>query len=223
MQSPKSYQDGVLAKIGKFIGLLAALFLPQLFIFLPMYTKIPPILYWLLFAISYFFVYMLYLHFYRHYRTDSVQRLDRKAWITIGWGYIIMFIAKLAFSSLNIAVSHQSTTQNDQAIQTLLGNHNPNIAVMTIAMGVFFAPLAEELLFRGVLMNMFFKNRFWPSVILSGLVFGLSHSNNTWTGALLYVALGAILAFIYKKTNNLKITLMLHFLNNAPMLIYLFM
>ncbi|MFD1672153.1 CPBP family intramembrane glutamic endopeptidase [Agrilactobacillus yilanensis] len=224
MKSPQTpYQDGVFVKIGKFIGLLIALFLPQLCLLLPMYTKVPALLSWLLFGGSYFLLYVLYINFYHKYRTETIQKLDRKAWITIGWGYVVMFIAKFAFSSLNIAISHQQVTENDQAIMNLIGGQNRNIALMTIMMGVFFAPLAEELLFRGILMNMFFKHRFWLSVLLSGLVFGLSHSNSTWTGALLYIALGAILGFIYKRTNNLKITLVLHFLNNAPMLIYLFM
>lgn len=223
MKSPKTYQDGTLIKIGKYIGLLMALFVPQLTLFLPMAKNIPGGIDWFLFAGSYFALFALYLFFYRKYRKGTTQRLDRKAWITIGWGYLVMFIAKIAFGSLNVIVSNQSVTENDQAIMDMLNNQNANIVVMTIMMGALFAPLAEELLFRGILMNMFFKNRFWPGIILSGLVFGLAHSNNTWTGALLYIVLGGILAFIYKRTNNLKITIMLHFLNNAPLLVYLFM
>ena len=222
LKSPNTYQDGTLIKIGKYIGLLIALFIPQLALFLPMNKEIPGAIDWFLFAGAYFALFALYLFFYRKYRDETTQRLDRKAWITIGWGYLAMFIAKIIFSSLNLIVSHQSVTQNDQAITDMLNNQNANIVVMTIMMGALFAPLAEELLFRGILMNMFFKKRFWPGVILSGIVFGLAHSNNTWTGALLYIALGGILAFIYKRTHNLKITIMLHFLNNAPLLIYLF-
>lgn len=223
MNKPEPYQDGLLIKIGKFIGMGVALLAPQVILVLPQYTKLSPALYWPLFAVSYFLLYWLYLTFYHRYATPSPQRLNRKAWVTIVYGYLIMFVAKTVFVWLNTVVSHQATTENDQAIMQMIGSSNRNIVVMTVMMGVFFAPLAEELLYRGVLMNMFFKHRFWPSVILSAVLFGLSHANNTWTGALVYIVLGGILAFIYKKTNNLKITIVLHFLNNLPLLLTLIM
>ncbi|MCD2256153.1 lysostaphin resistance A-like protein [Agrilactobacillus fermenti] len=226
MYSPqKQYSDSFWAKLGKFIGLLVALSIPQLVLFLPIYNKnikLAPSLSWTLFAGSYFLLYVLYMWFYRKYRTETPQKLDRSAWTYVAIGWIIMIFAKIVFGMLNIVVSHQQTTANDADLQKILGNSDSTIVIMTIMMIVFFGPLAEELLFRGILMNFFFKNHFWPSVLLSGLLFGLSHSNTTWTGSLIYIALGLILAFIYKKTNNLKITIILHFLNNLPAILLLF-
>ncbi|MCH4169855.1 MAG: CPBP family intramembrane metalloprotease [Lactobacillus sp.] len=224
MQTPQQpYTDGPWIKLGKFIGLFFLLMVPQLVLFLPMNSKVSPAIYWPLFAGAYLVAYIIYLYYFRHYRKPGPQPLNKQAWLTIVFGFLAMKVATLVLYPLNQLVGHEAVTKNDQIISQLMSSSNRNVVVMTVMMGVFFAPLAEELLFRGVLMNFFFKNRFWPGILISAVAFGLSHANNTWTGALTYIVLGGILAFIYKKTNNLKITIVIHFLNNFPLLLLLFL
>lgn len=73
--------------------------------------------------------------------------------------------------------------------------------------------LGEEALFRGVLVSSFREYGGVGVVLLSGLFFSLSHFNIAQT--VYQFAIGALLCYLYLKTDNLVITILIHFLNNA--------
>jgi membrane protease YdiL (CAAX protease family) len=77
---------------------------------------------------------------------------------------------------------------------------------------VLFAPVAEELLFRKLLIDRTAKYGEGISVLLSALIFGLFHGNlNQFAYAFV---LGGIFGFIYVKTRDIKYTIFLHMLIN---------
>lgn len=84
-------------------------------------------------------------------------------------------------------------------------------------------PAVEELLFRGLLMHSFpHQERIgWriAAGILSSMIFGLAHTSFTdplnWV---LYSALGAVFAFTYAYTGDIRYSMFLHFLNNLAAL-----
>lgn len=81
--------------------------------------------------------------------------------------------------------------------------------------GILLSPVAEELIFRGVLMNLFFKDdAVWPPILLSGVVFTLEHASTTPVSYLIYFFMGAVFAFVYRKTGHLSNVIALHMLNN---------
>ncbi|MDO4903454.1 MAG: type II CAAX endopeptidase family protein [Limosilactobacillus sp.] len=130
------------------------------------------------------------------------------------WGYVSLMVIPIFFNILNQYLFHQNETENNHIIRELL-NHNMLITIV-FAIGSFtLTPIAEELIFRGMLTNMFFKpDALWQKMLLSGLVFSAAHTSTNVVSFLLYVFMGAMLAYIYRKSGSLKNSILVHALNN---------
>lgn len=88
---------------------------------------------------------------------------------------------------------------------------NPVASIATIAIA---APLLEEILFRGIILDGLLKNyKAGVSIAFSSLLFALIHGNVAQgLGAFL---MGLFMGWIYWKTKSLYIPIILHFVNNA--------
>ena len=79
---------------------------------------------------------------------------------------------------------------------------------------VILGPLLEEIVHRGYFMNTFFpKSKYYLDVILSALIFGLSHlvlSHRDPISLMVYSFSGLFFALVYRWTKNLKITILCH-------------
>jgi membrane protease YdiL (CAAX protease family) len=76
---------------------------------------------------------------------------------------------------------------------------------------VLVAPLAEELMFRGYLLNLWMTRiGVWLAVISSTLLFGVLH----WQNTLFAIPLGCILALVYLRYDSLWPGILLHALYN---------
>lgn len=154
---------------------------------------------------------------YGRYAYQRCDQHPKKRSGTLKWvvgGYLAIIVGNMAFSMLNNLFYHQSTTANNTVLNSLM--HSNRIVMVVLAIGAFtLTPIAEELIFRGVLMNTFFaKDSFWPKVILSGLVFSLEHLSTTPISFLIYVYLGGVLAYVYRRSGKLQNSILLHALNN---------
>jgi len=81
---------------------------------------------------------------------------------------------------------------------------------------LLLAPLVEELLFRGLLYRMLEELvGMWPAIVGSGVCFALAH------GALLSPQLlgGLLFAWLYARSGNLWLPIMLHAAANAALLL----
>ena len=129
------------------------------------------------------------------------------------WGKALVFIA---ITALIIQISTGVTQANNQIALQNSFNSNP---VFIALLAMFYAPIAEELMFRGVLRK-FIKNK-KLFVIVSGVVFGLMHvidDSKTlaeFSYVFVYSILGIYLAGIYAKTNNLCTNIFMHFMQNT--------
>lgn len=137
--------------------------------------------------------------------------------VSLDWvlgGYLVVFAAQSALTTLNRALYRQSQTANNQAIIHLMERSPLAMGAMCLG-AVVFSPLVEELLFRGLLMNLFFKpGQFWAPVVVSALVFCLEHASTTPISYLVYLALGLVFGYVYRKSGNLKYSIGVHALNN---------
>jgi membrane protease YdiL (CAAX protease family) len=81
-------------------------------------------------------------------------------------------------------------------------------------MAVIAAPLLEELMFRGIILDGYLKNyKPWHAILVSAFLFGLIHGNLAQgIGAF---ALGALFGWIYWKTQSIVPVVLLHFVNNG--------
>ena len=82
---------------------------------------------------------------------------------------------------------------------------------ITIALA---APILEELIFRGIILDGFLKRySSRKAIIMSSVLFGIVHLN-PWqfvSAALL----GMFIGWIYSKTHNLLLAILIHFVNNS--------
>lgn len=152
---------------------------------------------------------------YRRWRPVQRPRWQwRQAVDWIGGGYLAIIAVQVALGQLNQAIYHQTQTANNQSLTRLMGHDPVLITAMAVGM-VCLSPVAEELIFRGVLMNMFFKpDQLWTPVIVSGLLFSAGHASTNPISFLIYGMMGCILAYVYRKTGNLGYAIGLHGLNN---------
>lgn len=75
------------------------------------------------------------------------------------------------------------------------------------------APIMEEIMFRGIILNnLLSKRNIWYSIIVSSLMFGLIHLN-LLQGTNAFI-LGIVLAIVFIKTRNIYACIIGHFLNN---------
>lgn len=78
---------------------------------------------------------------------------------------------------------------------------------------IIYAPVIEELVFRGVLFNRL-KVRIGivPAMLLSSFLFGIGHDFGGITSAFLF---GICMCILYLKTDNILIPMSVHFTNNV--------
>ena len=153
-------------------------------------------------------LYQRYDHF-----PHRVQGFFAKAKTILG-GYLAIVAGEIVLGSLNRLIYHQVQTANNQAIIDSM-NGNPIIIGLVCFSAVCLTPFAEELIFRGLFMNLFFDGRaFWLPIIFSGLIFTLVHASSNIISYLIYFYMGCVLAYVYCSTGNLSNSIGVHLINN---------
>ena len=100
-------------------------------------------------------------------------------------------------------------------ISTIAVENNSNMItnILLFTILAILPAIFEELLFRKTLINATRKVGIGFAIMASSIIFGLIHMN---LGQFIFATLlGVIFAVIYLKTDDLKITMLLHFLNNG--------
>ena len=101
-------------------------------------------------------------------------------------------------------------------LSVLYSNRQPTFlsTILKFSLIVVVAPILEEIVFRGYFMNTFFPNsKYYLDVILSALIFGISHlvfSHRDPISLIIYSLGGLFFALVYRWTKNLKITILCH-------------
>jgi membrane protease YdiL (CAAX protease family) len=86
--------------------------------------------------------------------------------------------------------------------------------VWFLIVGVLFAPLVEEIFFRGFLFQGFRARYGWvPAMLLSGFIFAVAHLD--LVVLIPTFVLGCLLAYVYHRSNSLWPGIILHFLVNS--------
>lgn len=91
------------------------------------------------------------------------------------------------------------------------------LGIMLISIAII-GPIAEEFIFRGVLLHrMMKKTSMWGGIIISSILFGILHADVF--GAFIF---GVIASLLYIKTRNLLIPILLHIINNSIAVIWMY-
>ena len=125
--------------------------------------------------------------------------------------YGVNHLSGIVFSFLTPA------TSNQMALNEMIEMTGRQELLYFLLITCLLGPISEELVYRGVLMNTFFKDSPWyGDVLLSACVFGYVHvsSGLTLLAFFTYASGGAIVAFLYRKTHSLFYPILLHIMIN---------
>ncbi|MCE9501342.1 MAG: CPBP family intramembrane metalloprotease, partial [Leptospira sp.] len=90
---------------------------------------------------------------------------------------------------------------------------NPKFVVASFLAVCVLAPISEEFLLRGIILKGFLANYSkWKAILLSALLFSLMHMNPLQFVSTFLV--GIFAAWLITRTNNLTLTVILHFFFN---------
>lgn len=136
----------------------------------------------------------------------------RFEWSTLGIGcglLVASYVIILAHNAVLMLLGVD--TQGDQILELFAALDSP---VWFILVGVVFAPLVEELFFRGFLFQGFRQRYGWvKGGLLSSVVFGMAHLD---PAAFIPTSiLGFLLAYLYHRSNSVWPGVILHVLINA--------
>lgn len=132
----------------------------------------------------------------------------------------IMYLIYFVVSFICIFILNLGVSKNQTAIEALP-------IWYTIPLAVIYAPIVEELLFRGCIKRLI-KNDI-AYIIISGITFGLLHTigESTIFGIIVmmfpYAILGSFFAYLYTKTNNICSNIFCHFFHNSLAMLILLM
>ena len=142
----------------------------------------------------------------------SIERHQMKWWqfiIAMMICYSLMIISNLIGTMLTWVIAYlKGSPVNNNLVEYVTES---NIFLNFILM-VIVAPIAEEYVFRKIIVDRTVHLGQGIAIAVSGLMFGLFHGNlNQFAYT---VGLGAFFAFIYIKTGNIKITIGMHAIIN---------
>ena len=92
------------------------------------------------------------------------------------------------------------------------GGESLQVVLLDIAITALLVPFMEEFAFRGVVLSALRKYGIGFSIVASALIFGMAHMDFS-TVVFAFVA-GLVFGFLYAKTNNLWLPVIIHSLNN---------
>ncbi len=165
-------------------------------------------------------LFLLWLYLRRNGRSDAI-RLNQ--WSDLNWVNTIGISVALVGAGLLFNYLYGTYVFPDVEMQEQVRRMFAAIPKTPLNWIILFttvaviAPLLEELLFRGLLQNSFaHRMPIWAAILLSAAIFAGVHMQLHAFPALM--ALGAVFGFIYHVTGSLRVTILLHMINNAAAL-----
>ena len=128
--------------------------------------------------------------------------------------YLLAFV--MAFGYVQVVyyyfllIPSSWTTSYDEASSSLqFSSMEPLWLIFTLMVDVLLVPIAEELVFRGVVFGLLRERfSFVFSALLSSLLFGISHGHPVW---MVYTfVFGLIACTVREKFTNIRLTMLMH-------------
>ncbi|OJG69375.1 hypothetical protein RV11_GL002875 [Enterococcus phoeniculicola] len=122
-------------------------------------------------------------------------------------------IARVVVYGLSVLMMLQgeNSTKNDDAIIEMTKLISPILSFIMVSIA---APITEEIVFRGGIIGLLFKDYPIAGIIISSLIFGSIHLSTNFISFLIYTSIGFVLSYSYYKTKRLEVSISIHFLNN---------
>ena len=124
---------------------------------------------------------------------------------------LFAFIVLAFFSSFDV-ISTSLYPDIEPILDFTPKSYDTLAIVFEVISSIIFAPILEELIFRGVLFNRLkIRIGIIGAMLLSSGIFAIGHEFGGITSAFLF---GICMCIIYLKTDNILMTMSIHFINN---------
>jgi len=152
--------------------------------------------------------------FYPKFKRDFISfKNNHKAYFSFVLPKLgIMYLIYFGVSFVSVSLAQSSTSINQETLESLP-------LLYTIPAAILWAPIVEEILFRGCIRRFIKNNTIY--IIVSALIFGLLHTiNETSLLNMLaltipYATLGGFYAYLYSKTDNILNNILCHSFHNT--------
>ena len=134
----------------------------------------------------------------------------RQVMETIGLALGVVLVTT-AVDEIIIRIQPQFETENQLAIMDLFKNSS---LLTLFVMLVILAPIAEEIMMRGIFIGVIFKEKPYLGLVVSSIIFSLLHVPTDVLSFITYAVPGLTLGFVYIRTNRLITPIIGHMLNN---------
>lgn len=141
-----------------------------------------------------------------------IPGLSKKDWRFLSWYIPVSYVIYILGNYILTSVFGEAEAINQQGIEELVGS---TPILLMFLMVVIAAPIAEEWLFRGLIL--FRHNSLeasWLAVIVSSALFGLIHVPTDIPSAFSYIGMGFLFAYAAKQTRSVEAGIVYHMLNN---------
>lgn len=133
-------------------------------------------------------------------------------------GTLLLFVFGIIGGIITSLLGGTNSSENQNLINEMFKTHY----IIIFVTAVFFAPIVEEILFRGTIFAWINEYNLTIALIISSFLFGFIHvMNAVFSGnasefiqIFPYMFKGFVLAYLYKKNNNIMIPILTHVLNN---------
>ena len=133
-------------------------------------------------------------------------------------GMAILYGLALIGGFITMMLGGHSSSENQVLLETITNAH-PLIMIITT---VIFAPILEEMIFRGIVFGWFYELNPKLAYLVSGFIFGFIHvmisilSGNIseWVQIFGYFFMGVGLCYLYEKRDNIYVPILAHATNN---------
>ncbi|MDF1493838.1 CPBP family intramembrane glutamic endopeptidase [Caproiciproducens sp. CPB-2] len=157
---------------------------------------------------------ILHIHLLHLWNSAKVDVKNMKYYIPVEYTFaaIGLFLFCIPLSALFQRAGLQSPSHSE------IGSNGPFLlTILLIVIGVFIAPLSEEILCRGLLLSAFAPYGKCFAIIMSSVFFSLGHGN--FTQLFQTFLFGLVLAYVTLETGSIKSAYILHVINNGLTLI----
>lgn len=135
----------------------------------------------------------------------SFKKLKFTHFLYIIFGYLLMY----GLDSLYAMFA--PPTLNDTLLDEEFEDVPFHLSLISIAI---IPPITEEIICRGLILRVLFRNHLFLGLIVSSIFFALIHASDTLIGYLPYFYSGLIFGYTYLKTKRLEVPILIHFINN---------
>ena len=138
-----------------------------------------------------------------------------KTWKKLMLFWIVIFLFTTGVEGLQLLLINWLVPESSSAWMegpVLLRDQNVVINMVNIILVVLIAPLMEEFVFRGLILQRFMRKTSAPqALILSSILFGILHFEFLLSATLF----GIFMGLVFLKTRNLWVPVILHVANNG--------